>query len=67
MSLVVIEIVYAVAVAALVEWVKMSIRQIEEKIQYKKPSTIRDKSVDVLRGMLILLMLAGHFAIDPGL
>ena len=65
-AVILIYTVFAVIAAFCFEWLK-------EKWENRKSAVLpaerseRDTAVDIAKGILILLMLAGHFNIDPGL
>ena len=59
---IIVYMLFAVLAGFAAEWLKTKIRPKEAKGQ-----TGRDTAVDIAKGILIIMMVAGHFDMDPGL
>ena len=65
--LIIIEILFAVGLTMIVDLSIGFLKQINIDFFNQKYNTSRDTTIDVLRGILIIMMLIGHFSINNNL
>lgn len=65
--LIIIEILFAVGLTMIIDLSIGFLKQININFFNQKYNTSRDTTIDVLRGILIIMMLIGHFSINNNL
>lgn len=65
--LIIIEILFAVGLTMIIDLSIGFLKQISINFFNQKYNTSRDTTIDVLRGILIIMMLIGHFSINNNL